>query len=433
MTQAPPRRGSVARAAVGALASGALVSLFVVAAGQLAGLALFLAEGANGAYTGFARLGAVYTEAFHRVPFALGLPGAGTGTSGGTTLAVRVSVAFLLVTFVASALLWRAGRRAALDVGPAWRPVVGAAVASAYAIGPLALAVLARGRVELPVDVGIGATAVDVRIDLLRSFMLPLAIAAVAGALGGLSADEDESWTTRWSSARRVLTAGVGAFLLALAFSVVGLLVLGAVQPSYVKTYLAPVRAGDSAKGEAVVAVQYGLLLPNQAAWVLVPSMGACDEAVVDDRATPFLCYWRAPTRVALGVSDAGISTTSPGFRAPSDWYLAFLLVPVGATVWGGAHAAAGVPRIAARVLRGAATGVPFAALVAAIAALSRIDLAVRGGFLAARELTLSVGPEIGRGTATAAAFGVIGGAIGGALWPILRPVQDEGVGAIDA
>jgi hypothetical protein len=435
MTEAPPRRGSVARAAGRALVSGALVSVLVVALGQLAGLALFLAEGANGAYAGFARLGALYTEAFHRVPFSLELEVPGSAVLGTTAFAVRVSIAFLLVTFGAAALLWRAGRRAARDVAAGWRPLVGAMVAPAYAIGPLALAAVARGRVELPVDIGIGANAVDVAVDPLPALMLPLAIAAAAGALGALAARGDASSSSAaWASVRRVVGAGVGAFVLALAFAIVGLLALAALRPTYLKAYLAPVTAPDSPKGRVVVSAQYGLLLPNQAAWVLIPSMGACDEAVVDGDATPFLCYWRVPTRVPIGFGiDAGFDATAPGFRPPSDWYLAFLLVPVGATVWGGARAGAGERRIGARVLHGAACGVPFAALVAAVTALSRVDVALRGGFLGTRELTLSLGPEIVRGTATAAAFGVLGGALGGLLWPVLRPAQDEGVGDIDA
>jgi hypothetical protein len=199
--------------------------------------------------------------------------------------------------------------------------------------------------------------------------------------------------------------------------TVVGVLVVASVRPSFVRAYGSVIAAPDSVKGRLVIGGHAALLLPNQVMWVLVPAMGACDEAVVDGRGTPFLCYWRSPTDLPVTIAvDAGYLPKSPRFHPPSRAYVGFLLVPLLATVAGGVRAARGAVTGRGRALSGAASGVVFAAGVGAAIALSRIDLVATGGFLGRSALRLTLGPELVRGTVLATAWGLAGGAIGGLL-----------------
>jgi hypothetical protein len=67
-------------------------------------------------------------------------------------------------------------------------------------------------------------------------------------------------------------------------------------------------------------------------------------------------------------------------------------------------------------VVLGAVSGILFAGLVAASIGFARIDVRAAGAFLGASVLRLDVGPELLRGTALAAAWGIVGGAVGGAV-----------------
>ena len=69
-------------------------------------------------------------------------------------------------------------------------------------------------------------------------------------------------------------------------------------------------------------------------------------------------------------------------------------------------------------MLAGAGSGVVFAALMAFLIALSRIDVGATGAFLGASALRVERGPELVRGTILAAVWGVAGGAIGGLVAP---------------
>jgi hypothetical protein len=116
--------------------------------------------------------------------------------------------------------------------------------------------------------------------------------------------------------------------------------------------------------------------------------------------------------------------------RAPRG-YLGFLLVPLLATMLGGLRAGRGRSSVRGRVAAGASSGLVFAGLVTVGFALARIDASVAGGFLGRSAFRLAVGPEVVRGGAFAAAWGVIGGAIGGAALARTREVQDTpGLGA---
>jgi hypothetical protein len=411
MTDAPPARGTPARTTARAFLGGLGVSVLVAAIGQLAGLVLFLAQGANAAYAPYARLGAVYVALFHHVDVsARPRPAA----AGAVPLSVHLGVALTLVTAVAVVLLALAGRRLAPSSRPGTALAVIAAMAGGYAVLPLVLAFAAGGPVGLPSGLDV-VGPVDVGVSALGSFLPPFAIAAAAGALGALTSRDAAEPPTEVAGPRPMLDdvvlGGVRAFALGLVLSIVGLLVLASVQPSFLRAYLSVITAPDGATGRAVVAGHAVLLLPNQAMWVLVPAMGACDEAVVDGRATPFLCYSRMPTQLPLlAAVDAGIA--SPAFRTPPRWYLAFLLVPLVATLAGGIRAGRAAGSVRARAGAGAASGLVFAALVAVSIALVRTDLRVMGAFLG-ETVRVSIGPELLRGTGLAAAWGILGGVVG--------------------
>jgi hypothetical protein len=403
MTEAPPARGTPGRNAALAIAAGVGVSAAVALAGQAVALVLFLLRGAHGSYGPYLRLGALYVELFHHVDVELRL-----GSAAGRSLSVALGAALLLVTAAAAVALAALGARLARRAtGPRAAGLV-LALAGGYALVPLVAAFLARGSVVVPLPVGVTLREIDVPAP--SAFALAFATAAAAAAIGAISAGAAADSPGDVAVADAVL-GGVRAFALGLVLSVAGVLVLGSLRPSFVRAYASVMTAPDSLRGRAVVVGHAVLLLPNQAMWVLVPAMGACDEAVVDGRATPFLCYWRSPAGVPA--ADAGAFGRSP-FRAPSRAYLAFVLVPLLASVGGGLRAARRAATIRARLLTGAGSGLVFAALAAAAIALSRIEFLARGAFLGTSTVRLSVGPELIRGSLLAVAWGIGGGAVGG-------------------
>ena len=186
----------------------------------------------------------------------------------------------------------------------------------------------------------------------------------------------------------------------------------------------------DSVKGDAVLVGHAVLVAPNQALWVLAPAMGACDDAVVDGRATPFLCYWRVPTTFPIAPSTVGLTPSVVAYHRPARGYLGFLLVPLLATVVGGARAAHGRLSRRERLVLGAASGLVFASLTTVAFALARIDASASGGFLGRSSFRLGFGPEVLRGGVLALAWGVAGGALGAVLGSGRARQPAPGIGA---
>jgi hypothetical protein len=421
---AEPRRAgtAVVRAALAGLGVGVVVALV----GEVGGLTLYLAQGANGAYRWYARLGAIYVELFHHVEVGLQVRPFG----GGRPLVLDLGVALGAVLGLALVALGWVGRRiASLSSGAATGAAI-AAVAAAYASVPVVAAFVARGRVELPPDITF-AQALDVNVSPVSAFVVPFVLALAAATLGALLA--------RGDGARRgdeavgdVVAGGVRAFGFVIVLAVVGLLIVASVRPSLARAYSALITVPDSVKGDVVLVAHAALLAPDQAMWALAPAMGACDEVVVDGRGTPFLCYWRTPTTLPLlPAPDVGLAPNRVTYRRAPRGYLGFLLVPLLATMLGGLRAGRGRSSVRGRVAAGASSGLVFAGLVTVGFALARIDASVAGGFLGRSAFRLAVGPEVVRGGAFAAAWGVIGGAIGGAALARTREVQDTpGLGA---
>ncbi len=394
--------GSVLRGAALGLGVGVLVALVA----QVAAAMLFLAQGANGPYAPYLRLGAAYVELFHHVPVSLRLPQADAGGFGG-----RISIALLLITFGAVALLGALGRRLG-GRGSALAALVAVVTpAAGYAVVPFAMAFAASGRANLPGDITL-ASSVAIDVPAAAAFAVPFAIAVGAIAFGALSAPaSDAAGDVLVADA---LAGGLRALALLVLLAAIGVLVVASVEPAVARAYGAVVAAPDSVAGRAVIAGHVALLAPNQAIWVAVPAMGACDELVLDGHASPFLCYWRRPTALPLLPGSDGALPGDAGFRPPPRTYLAFLAVPLVATIAGGVRSARRAATSARRALAGAVGGVVFAALVAVAIVLARIGVSIAGGFLGRSTFDVAAGPELVRGTAVAIAWGVVGGVVGG-------------------
>jgi hypothetical protein len=166
--------------------------------------------------------------------------------------------------------------------------------------------------------------------------------------------------------------------------------------------------------------------IPNQAMWVLVPSMGACDT--VDAKAVgfraqiPFLCYAHfldQPTTPPPAPQTGDFAPQVPEFgSAPPINYL-FLLVPLLATILGGRAAARRSEAVTRGegALAGAMAGVIFGVLVLLAILLSRMVVDV-GGALGglSGSAGATIGPDLLLGTVLALVWGAAGGALGG-LW----------------
>jgi hypothetical protein len=386
------------------------VGLGVAAVGQVIAFALFLAGGPSGSYVPYLRLGAVYVELFHHV----GLEVRAAPLGGEPSFSIGLGVGLLLVPAGAVAILGLVGRRIR-DPSPTAVGATVIAVAAGYAVVPFVSSFVANGRVPLPAAIS-AVGSVDVRVSAAAASAVPFGIAVVAVVMGALSAPV-RAGPTSTGDARvaNVVGGAVRAFALALLLSVVGLLALASVQPSFARGYAAVVDASDDWRGRVVVGGHAALLLPNQAIWVLVPAMGGCDEVVTQTLRIPFLCLWRVPATLPT-IAGAETIDVTPTFGRPARGYLAFLLVPLVATVAGGMRAGAGARSTRMAVVLGAASGIIFAGLIAAVIGFARIEVRAAAAFLGSSILRLELGPELLRGTVLAAAWGIVGGGVGGAV-----------------
>ena len=375
------------------------------------------------------RVGGLYVAAFHRVPLRLSGPAldvssltAGRASSG--SVEAQLALAPLAVTAVALWLLWRGGRAVAERAGggPLARALHGAKIAPAYAAavllvcllspigGPFPFGSLVDGRVELSADPVWG-------------FVLPLVLAAAAGASGG--------W---WSAlpagtSRAAIEGGAWMLVLGLALSYAGLLVAGSVRPDGAEALLTPstgryYRAvfGSPASGGLVLG-HHLAVAPNEAAFVLVPAMGGCSGAYgLEGGPERFLCLWRFPQEVALPASVVGPRGTAdpvPRNRfgvAPAPYFL-FLLAPAAATVLGGRRVARLLSSASAgeAALAGASAGLVYAVLLVPLAWFASVSAAgsVRLGGLLDASGAVRVGPGLVGAAVLGLAWGIAGGAAG--------------------
>ncbi|MGZ4129744.1 MAG: hypothetical protein ACXVPR_02810 [Actinomycetota bacterium] len=374
--------------------------------------------GAGLAVSTAARLGWFYTLAFHRVALDV----AGSGGSGVVLrIGVRISLAFMLGTALAAWLLFRAGRAVArrpeaqrAGGGITRRALLGATIAPAYAIPIFALTTIVRlrlGSSQLP------PFAVRVEGVAWQAFVLPFALAALAGAAG--SALEVLPVGSR---IRAALVGGWTMFLAALVLATAGVLILAALRPSGLATYV----HGISANGPRVAALLLGhqaLLLPNQALMVLAPSMSTCTLLQGPRLALPILCAGRLPAfqpsafPAALGNLLNGATGGIGGIvrsRPVPLAYSAFLLVPMVATVSGGwvaARGADGRPPALVAALAGVVFGV-LAGIGAWFASVALRADPQQGG----TAVVYTLGPRPLSTLLVATSWGVLGGLAGALL-----------------
>ena len=416
-----------------AILRGFLVFLPIAAVGLVAALATFLFADPGVSLAGALRIGALYLGPFHHVALVIEgdldvdvsrLPASGTPVGGSAT--VELGVALLAVTALAVWLLFRAGRASGFGDGPGARALSGSAVALGYAPPVLLVALLVR--FEEPVELGSFVTGgVRVSMSTWQALAFPLAIAAIAGAFGGLW-----SWL-RSAGARRpavrtraVLGGGWLMFLLGLGLSYLGLFVAGIVQPDEPVATATPSTARyfstvfERPGQGAVILAHHLALAPNEALWTLVPAVGGCDVVRGSDRAE-LLCYRRFPSGAT---PDGDVS-----FGNAPGGYLAFLLVPALATLVGGRWAgstAEGAGTSGAAI--GAAAGVVFGVAVFAGCLLASVTLSygATSGAGSGGGGHLWIGPDPVSGTLFALAWGLVGGAVGGASSGFRRPKAER-------
>ncbi|MGH2659630.1 MAG: cell division protein PerM [Actinomycetota bacterium] len=453
MTEVPPppgapgtlwgRRGSPLDALVRgwftALARGGLAFVVMASLGQAAALTVYLARDARGSVGTFAKLGWFYFGWFHRVSVSAhasvlvprDTPGVGELASGSASF--DFGVALMVGTFLAIWLLYGAGRAVADQAGGggAARVLHGLKVAPVYAVPSWLISLVVSIDVGLPADL-FRAGSIEIRPSAAESLLLPLLIAAAAGAAGGARSGRyellaREPWGRRLAGA---LAGGFRMFLLGLVLSFVGLLVLAVIRPDATKAYFDAVTEPPP-DGTTVIIANHVLLLPNQSMWVLVPAMGGCDGLYRGGESSTFLCYGKYPTAVSDNfdfTSLEAILLTSVNVvlpfesrvrtefgTAPSGYFL-FLLVPALSVLLGGRHAAMRRARTRTEApMVGAGAGVVFAVLVALGAWLASItvDASVVAGGISAGG-AFRVGPDVAVGSVLALVWGVVGGLIGG-------------------
>ena len=413
-----------------ALRRGFVAFLVVAGIGQLLALVGLVLAGTRASVGTFVRLGLGYLGTFHHVALQLEAPELeGPGLAPGAA-SLSIGVAMLSVTAVAVWLLFRGGRAAAErgGGGRGRRFGLGAAVALGYAVPASGLMMLAR----TTTSIRFGAFAsgeVHIGLSIWQATVFPLAIAAVAGAAGGMS-----------SAVSHPLVSGAAAggwrmFVLAVALSLVGLIAAGVVQPDGPAALLTPSTARylravfDRPSAGVAVLGHHVAVAPNEAIWALTPAMGGCLVAR-GSVAVDLLCYGRFPTRVEtvpvpISGDDVvllpfGDAEFGPAPRA----YLLFLLVPALSAWFGGRRAAQRSGEHGRRAaLAGAGAGVVFAGLVGATSVLSTVTIGYGAPFGAeGTSGWLFLGPDVTAATLLALAWGVAGGALGGgsvrSTWP---------------
>ncbi len=345
------------RSVVGGLAAFAWVALAALAIGALEWLAAGRPFGVRLTW----KLAGLYLSAFHgggirgvseRLPGDLG---AGDVTSLGPELTLHVT--FLVGTVFAGVVLWRAGRRIGRAAGGGWMRSLawGASVAPSYAL--LMFAVTQVTVLRFP---SAGFTEVrPVAVEAPGGALLLGLIAGVAG--GAAAATETEAPPEPWGGRLRAWVAGgwhMTVALVVLAFA--GFLVVAGLRSDVSAAYVRAVGRADAAG--AIAAGHHVLLVANQSFLIAAPSMGGCVTAEGSGSQPTALCLRTLTVRPGFG--SAVLPDLTSRTVPLSPLWLLFLLVPLGATVWGGHVAAAAVPGRGERALRGAGSGVVFAVIV---------------------------------------------------------------------
>jgi hypothetical protein len=407
---------SIARDLLGAtpiVALRAAAAAFAVAAlGQVPPSLVNAAGGGLAVHTQL-RVGWLYTMAGHAV--SISATGSGTSVEGLGPGVLRVRLGLLTIAGLAVVMLAYGARAAARKVDDLGirRVVVGAMIAVPY--GLLIGGVNAAAELRLDTGGGFLPAATTVAAPVWEGFALPAAIALVAGIVGGWSASV--SWQR---PAARAVRAGGRAFLWAGGLSLVGLLAFASLRPDGLERYSVEVWS-DGPHRAALYLGHQALLVPNQAMWVLAPSMGGCVSLRADGAARDLICLDRLPSGpdpATWLLSELGrVGGRSPTAPMPVTAWL-FVVVPAAAIVL----AFRGLGRAGATIVgaigRGALGGLVFAVLVSVISLASSLWLSV--GADAATRL-VALGPDPVTTAVLASAWGVVGGAAVSAARPVRR------------
>jgi hypothetical protein len=393
--------------------------LILVTAGAAAeAIVLLLALAAPKPGPGAAEIaggGAALLYLFHHVPLVFDVPRSLFLSLAEPSLKPLVEVPVSLAPLTATALiLWglsRGGRAVANAVGGGslLRGLHGMKVALPYAAIAFGLSFAVHARFVLR-----GADGPTVHPEPLAALLWPLALAAVAGFAGGFRSappGAESLWDVR---ARAVVGGAWRMTWLGLTLSFVGLLVVAVSKPDETKSFVLGAFSSGALQGSLHLGLTF-LVVPNMAAWILIPAMGGC-TGVSGAFSACLLSYSRF----------AGPGTLLEGLPYPSQpvvgsppppAYFLFLLAPLIAVLAGGALAARRGPARgpAESAALGAGAGAVFAVLAGFVIVLSELAVGARGavpGFFAAG--TLRAGPGLVSGILVAAGWGIVGGGLGG-------------------
>jgi len=368
----------------GSLAFGALMALSVGVGGLVA----------TGPASGpdALRLAALVPAVVHRVPIDAG--------------PVTVRAAFLLATAGAGWLLFLGGRAVARRTGghPGVRAGHGVKVAVPYALGSLLVSLVAPG------------------VSRPGSLLGPLLFGAVCGAVGGVAGAPPE--TPAEGRVRGVVAGGWRMATVAVLLGTAGLLVVMALHPAAVRSYVDAAFRRSPAEGTLAIAGT-ALFLPNAGIGVASAAMGSGVEFEALGVSCPVVSYARIPE--AAGTVPGPCGRLPFRLGSPGPGYLVFLLLPAVASVAGGWLGArrSGAASMRDGALLGSMSGVPFAALFAMLSGAARLTYGAAGPVAALLgEAEVAAGPDPVAGFLLALVWGVGGGAVGGAL-ALRRPVAE--------
>ncbi|MGZ8631310.1 MAG: hypothetical protein ACXWZF_10135 [Actinomycetota bacterium] len=398
-------------AAPAALVGGTLCAAAVAALGQVPPLLVNLAGGEL-AITTQVRLGWLYAMAGHAV--AIEATGLDAAVDGAASDEITVRLGMLTIAAFAIWVLALAARGTARrvdDSGPR-RALAGSLVAVPYAL--LVGGVNAAVQLRLRTGGGLLPEMTSFRAPAWEGFVLPGAIALVVCALAGWSVS-----SASHGAAGTALRAGLAAFGWAVGLAFVGVLVFAAVRPEGLERYSVEVTSAGSSRTALYVGHQV-LSAPNQAVWILSPSMGACDTLRVDGRPQDVLCLDRIPRGddpATWFLSELGRKQGSSPVAPMPSIALLFLLVPASAIVLGVRR----VGRRASSAIGAAAIGAGAGAVFAATVTMTSLAGSLWVGLRSGEEVrTVAMGPDPLRTGLLALVWGVIGGAVvavAGCLW----------------
>jgi hypothetical protein len=334
-----------------------------------------------------------------------------SGSSG--TAASELVVATGALTIAVLVLAYRAGREQAR--GLERRPQAAAAAGAIVGIGFGVLSFVTA----LPVSLVLPRLGIEeLRPMWWQALVMPVAVASVAGAFGGLARARERLDASGAAWVVAAIRGGAGAFWWGSSLAFVGLLIAAVLSPSPVGAYA---RFVDRTGGGAALVVEHATLVPNQSVLVLGASMGAPTTL-------------RVGTQDVLEISRGGVDAAGPAgpfvaaiLGSPDQhlaefpwWFTAFLLVPAAAAVIGGREAGRDASERKERLLRGAGAGIVYAACCTVAVWASSITLPGIGVGLAqfgAGPIRLGASP-VGTG-ALALAWGVVGCSVGALVpWP---------------